>query len=436
MVCIIATILHCTSLDHATHSYANTRDPHKMFRRQNKLDVSAHGNVQKSRSMEILLSESGGDRLRGKRATSVETVLSAWQELAMLKVAAPCVTCLLPHFSEDLVSSALLAVGATPLMTEDADDIDRDIENSKAVMVDVSAPTKIVEAFAAAYQKGSIPLVLVVSGVGTSDRKRDLASKLIKECEPTVVLGRRGDVYALSQVILEKCDTDNIEVEGSAEEKLDLNASYPLPRPMESPHRFRKKISAPSDPSITGFTGTGSIPIAVSKKIQEQQGKGVKRLPSINPLLRMKGQFRESGMGDICAPSSLKFAQLLAAHIGSYVHLYEANIITNGEMVAEVCKQARGMENIHSLLPTCGAVLAAALSCSTGPVISMKTCTYGLALHYLSCEEAVASFKCKDQAPPPGSLRQVFVDKLFKMDEVYLQSKAKITTYSMGVDPS
>ena len=62
-------------------------------------------------------------------------------------------------------------------------------------------------------------------------------------------------------------DTDNIEVEGSAEEKLDLNASYPLPRPMESPHRFRKKISAPSDPSITGFTGTGSIPIAVSKKI-------------------------------------------------------------------------------------------------------------------------------------------------------------------------
>ena len=169
-------------------------------------------------------------------------------------------------------------------------------------------------------------------------------------------------------------------------------------------------------------------------------------------------------MGDICAPSSLKFAQLLAAHIGSYVHLYEANIITNGEMVAEVCKQARGMENIHSLLPTCGAVLAAALACSTGPgvcvciwcgcgyhfilpllvphsrpsspVISMKTCTYGLALHYLSCEEAVASFKCKDQAPPPGSLRQVFVDKLFKMDEVYLQSKAKITTYSMGVDPS
>ena len=87
-----------------------------MFRRQNKLDAST---VQKSKSMEVLSAEGGGgDALSGKRATSVDTVLSAWQELAMLKVAAPCVTCLLPHLSEDLVSSALLAIGATPLTTE------------------------------------------------------------------------------------------------------------------------------------------------------------------------------------------------------------------------------------------------------------------------------------------------------------------------------
>ena len=69
----------------------------------------------------------------------------------------------------------------------------------------MSAPADIVEAFVSVYEKGSLPLVLVVSGAGTSDRKRDLASRLIKECEPAVVLGRRGDVYALSQVILEKC---------------------------------------------------------------------------------------------------------------------------------------------------------------------------------------------------------------------------------------
>eukprot|EP00731_Ephydatia_muelleri_P003721 Em0001g3721a len=398
-----------------------------MFRRQNKLDAPSPSTVQKSKSMEVLSAEGGGgDALSGKRATSVDTVLSAWQELAMLKVAAPCVTCLLPHLSEDLVSSALLAIGATPLTTEDANDIDRDIENSKAVVVDVSAPADIVEAFVSVYEKGSLPLVLVVSGAGTSDRKRDLASRLIKECEPAVVLGRRGDVYALSQVILEKCDTGVAE---SSADNQDLNTAS---QPIESPLRYRKKISAPSGPALSA----GNTPTAVTKKIHEQQGKGMKRPPSINPLLRMKGQFRESSMGNISGPSSLRFAQLLAAHMGSYVHLYEANIITNGEVVVEVCKQARGMENLHSLLPTCGAILAAALSCSMGPVLSIKTCACGLALHYLSCEEAVASFKTKDQTPPPGSLRQVFVDKLFKMDEVYLQSKASIVTYSVGVDPS
>ena len=64
---------------------------------------------------------------------------------------------------------------------------------------------------------------------------------------------------------------------------------------------------------------------------------------------------RESSMGNISGPSALRFAQLLAAHLGSYMHLYEANIITNGEVVMA--------ENLHFLLPTCGTILAAALSC-------------------------------------------------------------------------
>ena len=72
-------------------------------------------------------------------------------------------------------------------------------------------------------------------------------------------------------------------------------------------------------------------------------------------------------MCDVCPKASLRFAQLLAAHIGSFVHLYEVNTITNGELVAEVGAQAAGMENLHSMVPCCGAILAAALSCSTGP---------------------------------------------------------------------
>ena len=209
-----------------------------MFRRQNKLSAPGNGSVQKSKSMDILSGEGeeggggggggGGGKLRS--TTSVDTVLSEWQQLSLLKIAGPCVTCLLPHISEDFVCSALLAIGATPLMTEgtlqftltctwtwcklttsrhaypDPGDIDTNIENSKAIVVDVSAPTTLVEAFIASYsgQAGSLPLVLVASQAGTSDRKRDQAVRVIQQCAPTVVLGRRGDVYALSQAILEK----------------------------------------------------------------------------------------------------------------------------------------------------------------------------------------------------------------------------------------
>ena len=71
----------------------------------------------------------------------------------------------------------------------------------------------------------------------------------------------------------------------------------------------------------------------------------------------------------------------------------------------------------------------------SSPAITIKNCACGLALHYVACQEATASFKSKDP-PPPGSLRPALLDKLYKMDELLLQSKAKIKTYSVGVSPS
>ena len=41
-----------------------------------------------------------------------------WPELACVKKVSPVVMCLLPPFSADFVCSALMSVGATPLMTD------------------------------------------------------------------------------------------------------------------------------------------------------------------------------------------------------------------------------------------------------------------------------------------------------------------------------
>ena len=68
-------------------------------------------------------------------------------------------------------------------------------------------------------------------------------------------------------------------------------------------------------------------------------------------------------MGEVCAVNSLEQAQLLAAHVNAFVHIYETNIVTSGEFVVVLRHNQYGMENLHSLLPCAGAVLAAVLSC-------------------------------------------------------------------------
>ncbi len=83
-------------------------------------------------------------------------------------------------------------------------DMDKDLSNCKAVLVDVSASRILVEAFIEEYVPGQCPLVLVTSECGSSDRRKELAQRVIEENGPTVISGRLADIYSVSQDILEK----------------------------------------------------------------------------------------------------------------------------------------------------------------------------------------------------------------------------------------
>ena len=60
---------------------------------------------------------------------------------------------------------------------------------------------------------------------------------------------------------------------------------------------------------------------------------------------------------------TLAQGQLLAAHADAFVHLYETNVVTSGELIVEVANNQLGMGSLHSTLPTSGAVVAAVLAC-------------------------------------------------------------------------
>jgi len=90
------------------------------------------------------------------------------------------------------------------LFVSDPEDMRNDLSNSKAIVVDVSAPKELVEAYldAVKEQCSEIPVVLVATGCGSSDRKKDLAFRVLVTANVKMVTGRNGDIVVIAQTYL------------------------------------------------------------------------------------------------------------------------------------------------------------------------------------------------------------------------------------------
>lgn len=84
------------------------------------------------------------------------------------------------------------------------EDVKELISDCKAILVDMSAKQAYIEEFMQEHISGLVPVVVVVSNCGTNDKKKALARQLIEKCEPTILTGRLGDIYALGQDITER----------------------------------------------------------------------------------------------------------------------------------------------------------------------------------------------------------------------------------------
>lgn len=75
------------------------------------------------------------------------------------------------------------------------------------------------------------------------------------------------------------------------------------------------------------------------------------------------GQFRDGTMDQCPVDQAVEYGQLLSAHTNAFIHLYETNVVTSGEVVVEITNNQLGMGKLHSTLPCAGAVMAAVLAC-------------------------------------------------------------------------
>ncbi len=68
-------------------------------------------------------------------------------------------------------------------------------------------------------------------------------------------------------------------------------------------------------------------------------------------------------MGAINVEDALENAQKLCTYSSAFIHLYETNTLTSGELVVEITNIQMGMGNIHSALTCSAAVMAAVIAC-------------------------------------------------------------------------
>jgi len=71
-------------------------------------------------------------------------------------------------------------------------------------VLDVGAPKDLLYGFMEKFVPETQPVVIVVTGAGTNERKLRLAMCLLEKCSPAVVCGRRQDLVALAEVFNER----------------------------------------------------------------------------------------------------------------------------------------------------------------------------------------------------------------------------------------
>lgn len=102
------------------YSLGNSLSP-MMFRKGknkgSKGNKEIEGRKDRSRSLDDILA-ADFEKIKSKSGKGKCEEGTAWEEVASVSTVAPVVMCILPPLSADFVSSAVMAVGATPLLTD------------------------------------------------------------------------------------------------------------------------------------------------------------------------------------------------------------------------------------------------------------------------------------------------------------------------------
>ncbi len=110
----------------------------------------------------------------------------------------PLVHCMTNYVTVNDVANALLAIGASPIMSDDCHDVEDIVAISKALVINIGTLNErtvasMVLAGKKANQMG-IPVVFDPVGAGASNYRNDTTKKLLEEVNMTVIRGNLSEV--------------------------------------------------------------------------------------------------------------------------------------------------------------------------------------------------------------------------------------------------
>lgn len=125
-----------------------------------------------------------------------------WKGLEKVRETGPLVLSITNYVAANLNANGLLAIGASPVMTHQPDEIDDLVAISGAVVCNMGIPAgTLPEALyraGACANKLSKPLVFDPVGAGASGYRNQVCAKLLETASPDVIRGNGSEIIALA----------------------------------------------------------------------------------------------------------------------------------------------------------------------------------------------------------------------------------------------
>jgi hydroxyethylthiazole kinase len=121
-----------------------------------------------------------------------------WTDFRQLRELTPLVLCLTNSVVREFTANALLALGASPIMSDAAEEIVELVGIANALNLNIGTPTprssEAMEVAARAAYSRQIPVVLDPVAVGATELRRDLVHRLLRIARPTAIRGNQAEI--------------------------------------------------------------------------------------------------------------------------------------------------------------------------------------------------------------------------------------------------